>query len=187
MTPPFRGFIVQTLLLSSFFFLMINFSCSNSQQSEVRQIDSLIDVSENLILSIDSLQIDSLKDIMKKAGESLELLQSYTPDTVSKPTYLTYLSIYGDIHKAMSRGLPAVESHRKSLMETVQQLANLKHDIKKNLIPDSVARDYLNAEKQILNQIKSESDVVLTNIRLKQDFYRKLHAQVDSFIHITFK
>lgn len=175
------------LLVSAGLLMLIQSSCSTSNSAELRQIDSLIVIAEQQFALIDAINRDSMKMILDHAGNKLSVLQSATPDSLILTEYIRATSLYGDISKAMKRGLPAMESHKTALTESIQQLRNLRHDIKKDLINDTLLIGYLNAEKSILNQIKSESDVVLNNIRMKSEFFRQSQNNIDSFIQLNFQ
>lgn len=182
---PFRLFLAPYAMLAALVFLLSN--CTNPHQSELKQIDSLVDIAQNQLYQIEALNLDSMQLILAHSGNGLNILQSAQPDSLIMIVYLNFVSLYGDINKAMKRGMPAIESHKMALQESLMQLNNLEHDIKKGLLNDTLINGYLQAEQSILNQIKSESEVVLTNIRMKQDFFRQNQAKIDSFIQENFQ
>lgn len=179
--------LLTLFLVVSGLLLLLAGSCSNSHTAEIKQIDSLIVIAENQFKLIEEVNVDSMKKIMELSGNGLAILQSAVPDSLIMTEYLNFTSIYGDINKAMKRGLPALETHKTALSETMQQLENLRHDIKKELINDTLLAGYFNAEKSILNQIKSESDLVLSNIKMKKEFFHEYQAKIDSFIQQNFQ
>lgn len=178
----YQWIIKTTGFILILFWVILAASCGSKYSSEISRVDSMLVVQSDLLSKIQAVDLAKYDEIRKHATEGMEELKKIQPDEQSKTDYLEYITAYGDIQKAIKRGTAAARSLQMSLQESKTQLENLKHDLRHNLIADSLVAKYLQSEAEVLNQLTAKGEKALLNMQTKEEIYKQIANQADSFI-----
>jgi hypothetical protein len=155
-------------------FLSINYSCKNNTQKEstIRNIDSLVSISQNLKITIDSIPFDSIDMFYDVIKDQNKVFKRKLDGLPKDENIRQKLLMYGDIEKGFKKLTPKLKNVRSEIELSKEQLENLKYDVTNNLLKDSTYIAYYFDEKEILDNLTTEVDF-MCKIMLKhiKNFY----------------
>ena len=141
--------------------LLLIFSCNNTNKKEIDEIDELLEIinkTENKLLALDTAKIfESKRQIVLD-------FKNYTQftDTIKKEEALRIDDIFGTKKKFIR-----IHKYYTSILENLNysklQLNALKTDLNNELLSKEVFLDYLNSEKNALDELLTKFNKSTTN------------------------
>ncbi len=165
------------------FILVIFLSCQSNYPNEINHVNQLLNYGDSLRIEMVNLPMHDLDDIFEETKAGIELMNKYMPDGNEKDKYMLYLNYYGEIFKTLSRTLPSYQSIQKAISESHAQLESLRHDLKHNLIPDSLVHKYITEEEMVLKQLNGQIIILKERIEMKKDLYLEVNDDIKIFLN----
>lgn len=148
----------------------------------VKQIDSLLNVKEELVLSLNSSEIDSFKilyDTVTKYNDFFS--QKGLPELSDDELEIIYQ--YGTIVKGYKKFL---NKHRGNLLDALdyrgEKLEGLRHDIEEKLLSEKDFKNYLAIEDSLFNIVSTEVNSRLEYARKHKEMFATYHKKVLALI-----
>jgi hypothetical protein len=141
------------------------------------QVDSLVQV----LNAIEGPVYDRMDSVYRTQKDRLENLMK---DTLNR----TNAFAAGNYYRAMSKSLGRVRTKPKELLGELElmkgQLGDLRHDVSKGLLDETLERTYVDQERMALNAISERCIVVMNSVGTVQRNWDEHHALVDSLLSL---
>lgn len=155
---------------------------SNVNQEQIKKIDSLIVTLEHSQKRMDSLDFEEIAEKKEKIEEHIHFIQKNYRDTMSK--YLAdnlseYKMTEEEIKKIVLDNREKVEME---LEKSIEQLQNLKADIRNNLLEEEQAEAYYADEEDAAKKMNQATDKVVKSYHRSQKRFKIFYPVADSLI-----
>ncbi len=161
--------------------LLLN-ACSSDFPEEMKKVEKLLHSNDSLRKTMLSIPLNQMDSILGVTKEGLILLSEHQPSNDEKEDYLLYMNWYSDVNKTFNRSLPRYQSIQKALSESHAQLEALHHDLKHNLIADTLVQRYITEEEMILSQLKNQIQTCQERFEMKQSLFFEINQKVESYL-----
>ena len=171
--------IVIIVLVSVAFF----YSCMNKETKvKIDKIDSLLTQVDSLNLELKKVKIDSLKLVYSVTKKNIDFFRSTKFDMPEDKSFMKDFGAYGLVDKNLKRLLKNYKKMSEEIEYSQNQLINLRHDIKKELLTnhDTINR-YILDEETALNDIRLKLLPKIKLLNRQLNLYNKVHKSVEDF------
>lgn len=148
--------------------IVISSCISKEEKADIKQIEHMLDESKSAQETLNGPLLDSVKAYLDSANMSLKYFKSNPEDTLPIEAedyweaYYHMLSIEKMLGNFKNKHLPQINKDLE-LLQT--QLTNLHHDIKKQLLEDSLRQEYMTKEDSAYQFIMHQVEDRIKNSR----------------------
>jgi hypothetical protein len=169
------------ILISVFFIAFI--SCKNKTQEEnIKKIDSLYSVSNDLINKIDSIDLKTISSYYEAIKQNnlvfKEQLTAFPKDLSIK----NKLTQYGYTEKVFKKTPKKLAICYTDIEMSLLQLDALRKDVEHELLIDEDFAKYFNDEKKILDNLNSEVNTLIDVLDKNSELYIELMPDIQAFV-----
>jgi len=163
--------------------IVIVSACINKEtENKITKVDSLITETKNLQEKFFAINIDTVNYVFDILNENMEFLKQENLTIPNDSELKNKFANYGTIFKFLKKYLKRYNGLQKEISFSENHLIGLKHDIKNDLLNDSLFLKYYNDEKKILETLTFEVEQNLNKIEPQIDLFFKINTSVEQFI-----
>ncbi|WP_299207761.1 hypothetical protein [Brumimicrobium sp.] len=146
-------------------------SCSNAEKkSQIAEIETMEKTLDSLSLMVFDTTRMITTDIVMTVRETIaHVKENYMPDTIDY-VLADKMNSYKEVRKVLSRNSGNIAKVKHAIPEVQEKLKDLKHDIEKGVNDRDKYQDYINYERNKVDEIKE----VWSYYRETTDEYYKL-------------
>ncbi len=171
------------LFIFSFIVVVIFSSCeSNTKEIQLKRIDSLLNVSNNLKADIDSIEFDSISsyyNLMLTFNKILiEKLHGFPEDSLTKDKLMKF----GSVEKGFKKLPKKLAKYQKEIEFSLNQLEALRKDVVLGFVEDEKFEIYFDDEKKAIDNISQEISKIIKLLNKHLDNYNILLPDVKFYV-----
>ncbi len=170
------------ILLSAFFGSFLLSSCTHKEDKELATLDTFnifIKKADSLYATID---YKKLNETVISINEKLKLIdQKYNGDTISKETALI-IENYKGIGNVLTQFYNQSKKLEEEIEESEKQIADLRHDIEKNIVKEEKMEEYVEREKEALQEVCTQVQLTQRSIGLTLVDYESMIPKIEQLL-----
>lgn len=163
--------------------LMLGACTRNADPRLLAEVDALVRLTDSLEGALDTIDLagyDHMDSVFRGQRPALEELLK---DTLAKDQAIPL----GNYYRAMDRSLGRVRRETPRLREELKrsraQLADLRHDIERGLLPEGPRTTYLEQERLVLEQLAPGVTTVTRSAGTCQREWRDQHRAIAELLY----
>ncbi len=158
-------------------------ACNRQQEHQIlKNIDSLITTSQNYLVKLDSINIDSILQYYSEIKNNNKILVEKLHGLPANTGMKNKLLQMGSIEKGIKKIPDKVNYFKNEINFSIGQLNALKTDIENNILKEEEYRNYYNDELEAVNSFTSELDKLLKITRKNISNYKNIMPDIRIYI-----
>ena len=163
-------------------FTGLTFSCKNKQQeTKLIQIDSLQKIADQLLLKIQQTDTTKYSTEYKHIKLCNSIFKEYAVEVPTENNFRNRFVEFTQLEKNFKRFFKGFAKLIMDLKFTVNQLDNLKADVKNNAIPEEKINKYYTQELDAINACSAELETLLANAEMATASYHILIGEMEAY------
>lgn len=162
-------------------------ACTRSFQEEIKEVEQLrarIEESKKKFDRLDSAEISTAYFHAKGQIATIQNTYSLSQHTLDIDR-ATILKNYANLIEPLRQAPQLYADTRSEILLTEKLLANLKHDLKRNLLSEEAVNTALKAEKQAVEQIEAAIAHLDTAFALADSAVPAYNLRIDSLLQLN--
>ena len=173
---------VPMIVIAAFWICTFSACKRSANKANVRTLDSLMEVTENLLTEMNAMDRDPLHAIDSSYQMRKATLEMVMRDTLDKRSAIALGNYHGAMNKNMGYVNKNYEPLLKELNTTRKQLTDLKYDVEQGALDPAVEAGYISKESLVLSVVQQNTLTLLSTARSVIRDHARLAPTVDSIL-----